>query len=229
MWIALIIVAVNSLRETFKECDYVRVHSIITKGGDAVNAVPDEVVIESYVRAGNPIAHKKVNEAVNRAISATAASIGCSVTITDMAGSEALIEDGGLRNVALEVFEELVGKEGYFYTGEWCASSTDMGDISSLFPSIHMYTSGAEGTAHGKDYIITDPYKACVMGAKAELGLIIKLLENNAERAKEVIANFKPIFNSVDEYLAHKRSINMNKTTVIYNEDGTITLDYKNN
>ena len=32
--------ALNSLRETFKDSDTVRVHPIITKGGTVVNAIP---------------------------------------------------------------------------------------------------------------------------------------------------------------------------------------------
>ena len=223
---SLIMVAINSLRETFTEDTFARVHSIITKGGTAVNAVPDEVVIESYVRTANPIASKKINDAVNRAISATAAAIGCRVRIEDMDGSEALHEDENLRNVAIEVFENLVG-DAYFYNDKWLASSTDMGDVSTLFPSIHVYVSGAVGTSHGIDYRIEDAYNACVNGAKFELGLIRKLLENDAEKAKNVISKFKPVFNSVDEFLAHKKSINMDKETVIYNDDGTITLNYK--
>ena len=225
---SLIMLAINSLRETFEEKDFVRVHSIITKGGDAVNAVPDEVVIESYVRAAEPVANKKVNHAVNRAISATAAAIGCTAIIEDVAGYEALNEDANLREVALTVFDELVGKDEYTYVDKWLASSTDMGDISTLFPAIHAYASGAKGTSHGKDYYIEDAYNACVNSAKFQFGLIRKLLENDAKKAKEVKAKFKPIFNSIDEYLEHKRSINKNKNTVIFNQDGTITLDYKN-
>jgi len=224
---SLIIVAINSLRETFKESYYARVHSIITKGGDAVNAVPNEVVIESYVRCAEPKAHKLVNDSVNRAISAAAAAIGCTVHIEDMAGSEALNEDAALREVALEVFEELAGKDGYEYNGKWMASSTDMGDISTLFPSIHAYTMGAIGEPHGIDFYIDDVYNVCVNGAKFEFGLIRKLLENNAMKAKHIIANFTPVFNSVEEYVAHKKSINKDKQTVIMNDDGTITLNYK--
>lgn len=41
------------IRETFQDSDSVRVHPIITKGGNLVNVVPDEVVIETLVRAGN--------------------------------------------------------------------------------------------------------------------------------------------------------------------------------
>ena len=35
--------AVNALRETFRDEDHIRVHYIITKGGDSVNSVPDDV------------------------------------------------------------------------------------------------------------------------------------------------------------------------------------------
>jgi hypothetical protein len=103
-----------------------------------------------------------------------------------------------------------------------------MGDVSTLFPSIHMYTTGAIGVSHGKDYFIENHYNACVNGAKAEVGLIYSLLSNNAKNATNVINNFTPIFKNVDEYLAHKKSLSMDKQTVVFNSDGTITIDYKN-
>lgn len=225
---SLIILAVNSLRETFEEKYFARVHSIITKGGDAVNAVPNEVVIESYVRAAEPNAHKKLNDAVNRAISAAAAANGCTVQIEDMSGSEALIENADMREIVHEVAENIGGKGAYFYEDKWYASSTDMGDVSTLVPTIHAYATGAQGTSHGKDYFIKDAYNACVNSAKLQLGLIRKLLENDAKKAKEVMKNFTPTFKSVDEYLKHKKSLNMNKETVVFNQDGTITIDCKN-
>lgn len=45
------LMGINALRETFREQDVVRVHPIITKGGDFVNSVPDDVRLELYVRA----------------------------------------------------------------------------------------------------------------------------------------------------------------------------------
>ena len=223
----LMLLTINSLRETFTESSFARVHSIITKGGDVVSAVPDEVKIESYVRAADPISHKKINDDVNRAISACAAAIGASVTICDLAGFEALNEDETLRNVALGVFENLAGKDGYIYEGEWKSSSTDMGDISTLIPSIHCYVGGEIGAGHGTDFYIEDPYLACVESAKMQVALLYELLTNNAQKAKEVIASYKPVFNSVEEYIKHKDSINMKKDCVTYNNDGTITLNFK--
>ena len=43
---------------------------------------------------------------------------------------------------------------------------------------------------------------------------------------KNAIKNYTPQFKSVEEYVKHKKVVNMDKTTVIYGEDGTITLDF---
>ena len=57
--------AANALRETFKESDCIRFHPIITTGGGAVNAIPDKVVIESYVRGMTFDAIKNANKRIN--------------------------------------------------------------------------------------------------------------------------------------------------------------------
>lgn len=41
------------MRETFRDKDTVRVHPIMTKGGDLINVIPNEAVIETLVRANN--------------------------------------------------------------------------------------------------------------------------------------------------------------------------------
>lgn len=218
---------INSLRETFKEEDKIRVHSIITNGGQAVNAVPEKIVMESYVRASSVQALKTANSKVNRAIASVAAAFGANVKIEDCAGSEAMHDDENLNNVAEEVINEMFGKDLIHYEG-FLASSTDMGDISVLFPSIHAYACGAVGKTHGNNYYIEDPENACVDSAKLQVGLIRKLLENNAEKARYIIDNYKKTFNSIDEYLEHKYSMNMEKQVVKYNEDKTITLEFTN-
>ncbi|MFP4457048.1 MAG: M20/M25/M40 family metallo-hydrolase, partial [Clostridia bacterium] len=44
------LMAIHANRETFKDEDHIRVHPIITKGGDLVNIIPAEVIMETYVR-----------------------------------------------------------------------------------------------------------------------------------------------------------------------------------
>lgn len=221
---ALAVQAVNNLRETFKESDYVRFHPIITKGGDVVNAVPSEVIMQSYVRAASTRALDSANKRINRAISAAAAANGCGVTISDIAGSEPFTEDVALTDVCVSAFTEIGGKDCYVKSDEWEASSTDMGDMSVNFPSIHPYATGATGTAHGKDYLIQNPVKACVNSAILQFTLIRRLLENDAEKAKKVISEFKPVFPSISDYVEFKKSQTNERETVIGNADGSITV-----
>jgi len=42
--------AINAVRETFRDDDAIRVHPIITRGGDLVNVIPSDVTLETYVR-----------------------------------------------------------------------------------------------------------------------------------------------------------------------------------
>ena len=78
--------AINSIRETFREADLIRVHPIITHGGGAVNAIPDSVQTESFVRGGSFEAIRAANDRVNRALCGAALSLGTNVDIHDIPG-----------------------------------------------------------------------------------------------------------------------------------------------
>ena len=53
------------------------------------------------------------------------------------------------------------------------------------------------------------------------------LLKDGAKRALEIKANFVPTFPSVQAFFAFIDQLDMDKEAVIYNEDGTVTLDYQ--
>lgn len=221
----LAIQAVNNLRETFPEGDFVRFHPIITKGGDVVNAVPAEVVMQSYVRAASSAALDTANRRINRAIAAAAAANGCTVRISDIAGSEPFKEDEMLTVVYNSVCEAIGGTECIDdKTDVWEACSTDMGDIAVNVPAIHPYSIGATGNEHGMDYAIPDPKKTCCNSALLQLGLISSLLENGAAKAELIKANFKPVFPTVKEYAAFKRGQTADREAVSVNPDGSITV-----
>src|SRR6266702_1100544 len=44
------LMAINAIRETFRDDDTIRVHPIITHGGSQVNVIPADVRLETYVR-----------------------------------------------------------------------------------------------------------------------------------------------------------------------------------
>ncbi len=214
--------AVNALRETFREKDYIRVHPIITRGGDMVNAIPETVTMESYVRGRSFEAITRENEKVNRALCGAALSLGNNIEINDTPGYSPLFNAPEMIDIADEAMAlalpevEFHRNDKYFSTG-----STDMGDLSSFMPVVHPYAGGACGNAHGNDYEICDPELACVGSAKWQLAMLLLLLGNGAERAKKIVKEFEPTFPSAEAFLAYQDSLNTSGERITYREDGS--------
>ncbi len=218
--------AVNALRETFKESDLIRFHPIITHGGEVVNAIPELVTIETFVRGANFNAILNANKKINQALIGAAVSIGVQIDIVDKSGYAPLINSEGL----IEVFEEsanaIIPEENFVFERRIATGSTDMGDLSLIMPAIHPYSGGVSGISHGADYQIADPEKACVKSAKWQLMALNLLLKDGAKRAKQIIKDFKPSFSSKDEYLDYVDKKNKSVDRIIYNEDKIeISLD----
>lgn len=216
--------AINALRETFKDEDRIRVHPIITKGGETANAIPSEVVMECYVRGISNDSIYSANTKVNRALAGAAVSMGANVEIVDRPGSSPLINDPNLMEVAKEVMEEIVSCENIEFIDEIKAGCTDMGDISAVMPAIHPYTAGATGRTHGNNYYINNPEEACINPTKMIMGMISLLLSNNAERAKEIIDKQEVRYSSKTAYFDAINKFVVDKEMLNYTEDGSIKL-----
>ncbi len=217
--------AVNALRETFQDGEHIRFHPILTNGGTVVNAIPETVTMETYIRGASMPAIAKINQKVNRALAASAASIGARITISDRPGYSPRIHDDEMMLVAKEAMEACL-ETVKFNPTSWGSGCSDLGDVSMVMPAVHPYVGGVKGTGHGNDYFIDDPDTACVDLAKVEVLMLELLLRDGAKRAISIKENFVPTFATMEEYFACIDSMDMDKDAVIYNEDGTVTLDF---
>lgn len=216
--------AINALRETFEDSKHIRVHPVISCGDTSVNAIPDKVKLETYVRAADMDAAVNANAKVNRAIAASAAAIGAKVHISDIPGSWPRWNDRTMMPVFKEAMEEVLTSVDVD-PGRWNAGCSDMGDMASLMPTIQAYVGGACGKEHGVDYYICDTETACVDSAKVQLIAIAKFLANDAKNAKEAIASYNPYFKDKAEYFAYIDRIKKEYDAVIYEENGNVTLN----
>jgi len=201
----LALAAIHAQRETFKEEDTIRVHPIITRGGDLVNVVPADVRLETFVRGRTNEAIMKANIKVDRALRAGALALGARVEINTLPGYMPLQDDRNLQQLFLENAQMLFGAEECTEAGHR-TGSTDMGDISHIMPAVHPSMAGASGISHGSDFMIADRQMAYLAPAKALALMAVDLLCDNAEKAKEIIAQHKPIM-SKEEYLAYQNRI----------------------
>ena len=216
--------AVNAIRETFREADLIRVHPIITKGGDMVNAIPETVRLESYVRGKTFDAIAEANRKVNRAFCGAALSLENNIEIVDIPGYSPLVNSTEMIELAKDAAALALPDVPFTVYERYGTGSTDMGDLSMIMPVVHPYAGGATGKGHGSDYQISDPEAACVNNAKWQLAMLLLLLEDNAARAKKILEGFTPQFSSKEELLSFMDSLFSDGDRIVYQEDGSALI-----
>jgi amidohydrolase len=196
---------IDAIRETFRDDDHIRVHPIITRGGDVVNAIPADVRLEMFCRGASLEAIELAHKKVDRALKAGALALGGSVEITTLPGYLPLFHDATLVQLFRTNAVGLVGAANVRDRSHG-GGSTDMGDISHIMPTVHPYAGGAVGAGHGADYRIEDYGRAVLAPAKVLAMTTIDLLVDGAAQAKQVVAEFKPRMTR-PEYLAYLRRL----------------------
>ena len=195
--------ALGLIRETFEEKDFVRVHPYIRKGGEAINIVPSEVVVDMMVRAKTQEAIEKVSEKVDNCFKGAAMAIGCEAEIVDSQGYMPCPER--LPEPILTETAALLGdniKAVPIPAGVCNTASTDVGDLFAVMPVLNFTFGGTEGDLHSKDFHITNPETDHNLPAKLMALLAYRLLKNGAAEARKYIASYEPPFTK-EEYRAY--------------------------
>jgi amidohydrolase len=198
--------AINAQRETFRDQDAIRVHPIITHGGDLVNIIPAEVRMETYVRGKTPEAIVDAELKVDRALRAGALGMGAQVEIRTLPGYFPLINNRNMaelfkRNAGEFLFDPALVQDAGHGTG-----STDMGDISHLMPALHPSMAGGFGDVHSREWHIRNPDEGYLAPAKALALTAIDLLWQDASKAHRILETDRPRMTK-QEYLDFQRGV----------------------
>ncbi len=193
------LMGVHVQRETFRDADNIRVHPIITKGGDLVNIVPSDVRLETYVRGSNMEAVKDASSKVDRALRAGAHSVGAEVRIENVPGYLPLRPDPRLNVLFAENARRLLGPDSVV-EGPVMMGSTDMGDITQVMPGIHPMLGGTRGQAHTRDFRVVDEEMAYVVPSKALALTVVDLLHRDAGEVWSVLQEYRPAITKEEYY-----------------------------
>ena len=202
--------AINAQRETFRDEDCVRVHPIITKGGDLVNIVPAEVCLETYVRGKTPAAILDASAKVDRALRGAAMAMGCQVEIETVPGNLPLRNDPELAELFRNNAGAILGSDGY-RDYPHAGGSTDAGDLSQIMPVLHPMMTGASGSHHQIDWHISDADAGYLAPAKTLATMAVDLLHGDAANAQRVMANHE-VAMTKEEYLDCQRAVFQTET-----------------
>lgn len=184
--------AVNAQRETFKDDDHIRVHPIITKGGDLVNIIPADVQLENYVRGNNVDAILDATKKVTRAFEAGGYAVGAETVVENIPGYLPEFPCDGLMDVMYENLKALMGDEHVVRRGPDGFGSSDAGDVGHLIPTMQANIAGAQGGFHTENYRLVDREMAYINSAKALVMTAIDLLADGAEAGLNIQKAFVP-------------------------------------
>ena len=195
--------ALGMIRETFREKDCIRVHPYIRKGGQAINIVPSEVIVDMMVRANTKEVIEEVSKKVDNCFLGSAMAIGCTCDIENSQGympcpeilpNDLMKETAALLGDGLDVRS--------IPAGVCNTASTDVGDLCMVMPVMNFTFGGSTGALHSVDYAVTDPAVAHIVPAKMMALLAYRLLKNGAAGAREFIDGYRPAM-TMEEYKAY--------------------------
>lgn len=183
--------ALGMIRETFREKDCVRVHPYIREGGQAINVVPSEVIVDMMVRANSQKVIEEVSEKVDRCFQGGAYAIGCTCEIENAQGYMPCpeIPPTAMMEEAARMLSDQVKS---IPLGICNTASTDVGDLCAVMPVVNFTFGGSTGALHSVDYAVTDPVAAHIKPAKLMAILTYRLLKDGAAEARKTIADYHP-------------------------------------
>jgi len=192
--------AMNMLRETFKEEDYIRIHGMVAEGGQTVNSIPSRVVYECYVRSMNQDVLKEVADRVDNAARHCAKAIGANVTIKSTPGYLPMHQNRPINDIIRKnMLKHCELKD--IHDDEVSMAAGDIGDISCFKPTVQFGYSGFKGNCHGKDLCVVDKNRAYLEPAKVIYDTVTYLSQHQ-EYVDRIKSEFKPSM-TMKEYLEY--------------------------
>lgn len=184
---------INALRQHVP--DDVRIHGIITHGGDAPNIVPEYAKARFYIRAKTRKILNEITDKIKDIANGAALSTGSSVNINFFQNK---VDNFYVNNRFNKLFADVINKLGH----EICTEkqdgfgSTDAGNVSHVVPTLHPHIKIGPSSLVGhteafcKASASKEGDEALILGAKALSLTALELLTDD-EVFKEIRDEFE--------------------------------------
>ena len=181
-------VAIGLLRQQLPST--VRVHGVMTRGGEAPNAIPEVTEGRWYVRATSTKLMEETFDRIAKCFEAGALATGCKLEIHDESQPYSEFTNHQNLNDAYKLNAQALGRvfDDSNPQVTMNRASTDLGNISKVIASIHPYIGVNSGTAvnHQKEFaaacITADADQAVLDAAKAMAMTLVDIASDPALR-----------------------------------------------
>jgi len=190
-------VAIGLLRQQLPSS--VRVHGVMTRGGEAPNAIPEVTEGRWYVRATSTKLMEETFDRIAKCFEAGALATGCSLEIHDESQPYSEFTNHPNLNEIYKSNAEAIGRvfDDNDPRIKMNRASTDLGNISKVIASIHPYIGVNSGAAvnHQKEFAaacITADADQAVLDASKAMAMTLVEIAANEELRKYVTEYSRP-------------------------------------
>ena len=180
---ALFINALSFLKEQFPPENGIRIAPVISECGGSVNAVPEQAILETYVRANTLSGLQEACRALDHCVRHCAQALGLESRIENQTGYMPFGQTGPLADV---VYRNMltICPDDQIVKNPVSGASGDIGDLGYLLPAVQFGFSGIKGRIHSADFTIQDEENVYINVVQVILGTVYDLLTDKEQQVR---------------------------------------------
>lgn len=190
---------ISFLKDQFAPDKGLRLNPVLTECGGSVNVIPQQTVLETYVRANDNETLLEACEKVDLCLTHCAKALELDCVITNTVGYLPLRQSNKINSIVKENMLQFCSPEEIM-ENPVSGASGDVGDLSFLIPTVQFGFSGISGRFHDDSFQISDLENCYINAAKVMLGIVYDMVKEKNNRV--LTSNYKE---KKEEYLSFIR------------------------
>jgi len=175
--------ALAYMKDQFPKETGLQLHPVISSCSGSVNIIPEEVVLESYIRANTLEELMLAAEKFDLCAIHSAKALGLECEIKNETGYMPLSQSKEINEVICQHMLEICGDEK-IVKNVVSGASGDVGDLGYLIPTVQFGFSGVKGRIHSCNFEIADEENAYIHTIEVVLKTVCDLLAKSELQVK---------------------------------------------
>lgn len=185
--------ALSYMKDQFPKESGLQIHPVISSCSGSVNIIPEEVVLESYIRANKLDELMLAGEKFDLCAIHSAKALGLECEIKNETGYMPLAQSKKINDVIYKHMLEICEDEKIM-KNVVSGASGDVGDLGYLIPTVQFGFSGVKGRIHSCNFEIADEENAYIHTAEIVLKTVCDLLAKPELQVKNTDFNKRKEF-----------------------------------
>lgn len=175
--------AIAYMKDQFPGEAGLQIHPVITSCGGGVNVIPEEAVLESYIRANTLSDLLEAEQKFDDCVYHCAKALGLEVKVENKTGYMPFHQSDWVTEVIHHQMRSIC-REDQIVKNIVSGASGDIGDLGYLIPSVQFGFSGIKGRIHSTEFEIVNEENVYFNTARIVVGAVEELLTNKKLQRK---------------------------------------------